>query len=255
MTGRSTAGCSTLIVGSYLSPYVRKVVVCLDVKGVDYRIDPLVPFYGNDEFATISPLRRVPVLRDEEVTLADSTVICEYLEERYPTPRLYPEGYRRRARARWLEEFADTRMGETFIWHLYNELVIKRYVWGETPDAEILARALTEEIPAIMDYLESEAPPKDYLFGNIGIADIAIASFFRNAAFARHTVDAERWPAAADYVARVLDHRSFVRLRGFEDLSLRTPIHEHRRVLKEAGAPIAEETYAGSRPQRGVLSI
>jgi glutathione S-transferase len=61
------------IVGSYLSPYVRKVLVCLDIKGVAYRIDPIVPFYGNDEFARISPVRRVPVLVDDCVTLADSS--------------------------------------------------------------------------------------------------------------------------------------------------------------------------------------
>lgn len=255
MTYPVIPGRNTLIVGSYLSPYVRKVLVCLDLKEVEYRIDPLVPFYGNDDFDTISPLRRVPVLMDDEVTLADSTVICEYLEERYPVPRLYPQGHRRRARARWLEEYADTRMAETFIWHLYNELVIKRYVWGETPDADILARALTEEIPAIMDYLESELPRIGYLFGDMGVADVAIASFFRNAAFARHPVDAERWPVTADFVARVLDHPSFATLRIFEDLSLRTPIHEHRRVLQEAGAPIAEKTYTDSRPRRGVLSI
>jgi len=246
---------ATLVVGSYLSPYVRKVLVCLDLKGVPYRIDPLVPFYGNDTFTRISPLRRVPVLVDDQVTLADSTVICEYLDDRYPEPRLYPKRPQLRARARWLEEFADTRMGESFIWHLYNELVIRRYVWGETPDAEVLARALTEEIPVIMDYLESELPRAGYLYGDISVADIAIASFFRNAAFARHTVDAERWPVTADFVARVLDHESFAKLRAFEDLSLRTPIHEHRRVLEEAGAPVSAETFAGTAPRRGVLSI
>lgn len=249
------SGPATLIVGSYLSPYVRKVLVCLDLKRVDYRIDPLVPFYGTEDFSRISPLRRVPVLIDDQVTLSDSTVICEYLEDRYPAPSLYPGTTSHRARARWLEEFADTRMGETFIWHLYNELIIRRYVWGETPDAEVLARALTEEIPAIMDYLETALPPAGLLFGAIGVADIAIASFFRNAAFARHTVDAERWPVTADFVARVLDHGSFRKLRAFEDVSLRTPIHEHRRALLDAGAPISEETFAGTTPRRGVLSV
>ncbi len=82
----------TRIIGSYLSPYVRKVLVCLDLKGVSYEIDPIVPFYGNDEFARLSPVRRIPVLIDDAVTLSDSTVICEYLEERYPEPSLFPQG-------------------------------------------------------------------------------------------------------------------------------------------------------------------
>jgi glutathione S-transferase len=123
------------IIGSYLSPYVRKVLVLLDLKGVAYQIDPLTPFMGDDRFSVLSPLRRVPVLIDSAVTLADSSVICQYLEDRYPTPALYPADLGARARARWLEEFADTRMGEVFIWHLFNQLVIRRFVWGEATDA------------------------------------------------------------------------------------------------------------------------
>ena len=42
------------VIGSYLSPYVRKVLVVLDLKGLRYEIDPIVPFYGNDEFARIT---------------------------------------------------------------------------------------------------------------------------------------------------------------------------------------------------------
>src|SRR5687768_10388092 len=34
------------IVGSYLSPYVRKVLACLNLKGIDYEIDPIVPLHG-----------------------------------------------------------------------------------------------------------------------------------------------------------------------------------------------------------------
>src|SRR6185295_15709305 len=97
---------------SYLSPYVRKVLVVLDLKGVPYEIDPIIPFMGDDRFSALSPIRRIPVLIDGPVTLSDSTVICEYLEERHPAPALLPRAVADRARARWLEEFADSRMGE-----------------------------------------------------------------------------------------------------------------------------------------------
>src|SRR5262245_56483535 len=96
------------IVGSYLSPSVRKVLVCLELKGVAYEIDPIVPFFGDDRFSASSPLRRVPVLIDDRVTLSDSSVICQYLEECHPEPALYPRDVAARARARWLEEYADT---------------------------------------------------------------------------------------------------------------------------------------------------
>lgn len=243
------------IIGSYLSPYVRKVLVCLDIKGLPYEIDPIVPFYGNDEFARLSPVRRIPVLIDGSVTLGDSTVICEYLDERYPEPSLFPKGAQLRARARWLEEFADTRMGEVFIWHLFNQLVIRRFVWGETPDEQVLKKAREEEIPSVLDYLERALPSDGFLFGAISVADIALAAFFRNASFARYSIDAVQWPTTASFVSRVLKHASFTKLRVFEDLLLRTPIANHRAALKHAGAPLSADTFGTSAPRRGLLTI
>jgi glutathione S-transferase len=246
-------GDSTLVIGSYLSPYVRKVLVCLDLKDVTYRIDPLTPFWGDEEFSLLSPLRRVPVLIDSRVTLADSSVICQYLEDRYPNPPLYPADIAERARARWLEEYADTRMGEVFIWHLFNQLVIRRFVWGEATDQAVVERARHEEIPEILDYLETTVPATGCLFGDLSIADVSIATFFRNAAFARYQVDAERWPNVARYVDRILALEPFARLRPFEDLCSRTPIPQQRDALAAAGAPIAERTFATAAPRRGVM--
>jgi len=242
------------IIGSYISPYVRKVLVVLDLKGIPYRIDPIIPFFGTEEFTTLSPVRRIPVLIDDSVTLADSTVICEYLEERHPKPPLFPEGPEQRARARWLEEFADTRMGEVFIWRLFNQLVINRFVWGESTDDEVLEKTLREEIPQVLDYLEHEVPGDGFLFGEICVADIALASFFRNASFARFSIDAQHWPKTAAFVSRVLEHPSFVKLRPFEELLLRAAIPDHRRVLREAGAPLTAETLGSEYPRRGILS-
>jgi glutathione S-transferase len=245
----------TRIIGSYLSPYVRKVLVCLDLKGVRYEIDPIVPFYGNDEFARLSPVRRIPVLIDDSVTLADSTVICEYLDERYSEPALLPKGAALRAEARWLEEFADTRMGEVFIWHLFNQLVIRRFVWGEKPDEQVLKKARDEEIPQVLDYLEGELPAEGFLFGAISIADISLAAFFRNAAFARYVIDAARWPKTAAFVARALAHPSFAKLRPFEEVLLKTPIANHRAALQDIGAPVSSDTLGTPTPRRGLLTI
>jgi glutathione S-transferase len=243
------------IVGSYISPYVRKVLVCLDLKGVAYQIDPIVPFYGDEKFAKISPVRRIPVLIDDDVTLPDSTVICEYLEERHPIPALYPATAQARGRARWLEEFADTRMGEVFIWRYFNELVIKKFVWGEATDATVVQNAIEVEIPQILDYLEKEIPSANsFFFDEVGIADIAVASFFRNTGFAGFTIDSNRWPRSAAFVDRTLDHPSFRKLRPFEDLLLKTPISQHREALAAIGAPLSPTTFGTNSARRGVLS-
>ena len=100
------------IIGSFVSPYVRKVLACLELKGIAYKVDPITPFFGNDEFERLSPLRRIPVLIDADVTISDSTVICAYLDEVWPERPLLPADPGDRARSRWLEEFADTRLGD-----------------------------------------------------------------------------------------------------------------------------------------------
>jgi glutathione S-transferase len=182
-------------------------------------------------------------------------VICEYLEERYPKPSLFPMGPQARARARWLEEFADTRMGEVFIWHLFNQLVIRRFVWGEPPDEQVLRKAREEEIPEILDYLEGEVPSDGFLFGLISLADIALAAPIRNASFARFSIDAGKWPKTAAFVSRVLGHAGFAKLRPFEDVLLRTPIGNHRTALGDAGAPLSAATFGMSTPRRGVMTL
>jgi len=241
------------IIGSYVSPYVRKVLVTLDLKGIAYELDPIIPFMGDERFSQLSPLRRIPVLIDDPVTLCDSTVICEYLNERYPQPPLLPEGAAERARARWLEEFADTRMGEVLIWGLFNQLVINPFVWGTPTDDAVLQRVMGEDIPHVLDYLESQVPAEGFLFGAVSIADIAIACPFRNAAFARFTIDAARWPRTAAFVARVLGIESFQKLRPFEEKMMRTPIPQHRAALDEIGAPLTKETYVAASARRGLM--
>jgi glutathione S-transferase len=243
------------IIGSYLSPYVRKVLVCLDLKRVPYEIDPIVPFFGDDRFSQLSPVRRIPVLLDDQVTLADSSVICQYLEDRYPVPGLYPGNIVERARARWLEEFADSRMGEVFIWRLFNQVAIRPSVWGEQTDTTVVEKTLREDIPQVLDYLETQVPAQEFLFGGVSIADIAIACFFRNAAFARFQIDAARWPRTAAFVERVLRLDSFEKLKPIEERLRRTPLAQQRAVLAEMGVPLTQETYGTSAPRRGVMRI
>ncbi|HKA15392.1 MAG TPA: glutathione S-transferase family protein [Myxococcota bacterium] len=244
------------IVGSYISPYVRKVLAVLGLKGIPYEIDPIVPFFGGDRFSAISPLRRIPVYSDGHVTLCDSTVICEYLEDRHPQPALYPRDPADRARARWLEEFADTRMGEVVIWRLFNQVAINPRVFGVATDEAVLERAREVELPHVLDYLESQLPVRGYLFGEIGVADIAIAAFFRNAAFARYRVDSARWPRTAGFVDRALGHACFQKLVPFEEASMRVPPPKQRAALEAVGAPLSDDTLGtDAPPRRGIMSI
>jgi glutathione S-transferase len=244
------------IIGSYVSPYVRKVLACLALKGLDYEIDPITPFYGNDEFERLSPLRRIPVLVDGDVALCDSSVICAYLDEAWPERPLLPAGARDRARARWLEEYADTRLGDVFIWGLFYPSFVHPIVWGETGDGTRIEKTLTEDLPRELDWLERELPEGGFLFGgDIGLADIAVASFFRNGAYVGVDIDRSRWPVTAAFVERSLAHPCFAGLLPFEQVQLGHSPAGRRAALLEAGAPLTAETMAMREPRRGVMRL
>jgi glutathione S-transferase len=243
------------IIGSFVSPYVRKVLACLNLKGLDYEVDPITPFFGNEEYERLSPLRRIPVLIDGDFSVSDSSVICTYLDEAYPGRPLLPASAPARARARWFEEYADTRLGDVFIWGLFYQKVVHPLVWGEPGDEARIAKTLAEDVPRELDYLERELPETGFLFEEIGLGDIAIASFFRNAAYADFEPDAARWPKTASFVRRTLEHPAIASLLPFEDVQRGVEIRRRREALLEAGAPLTTGTYAKREPQRGVMRL
>jgi glutathione S-transferase len=244
------------IVGSYVSPYVRKVLACLALKRLDYEIDPITPFYGNEEFERLSPLRRIPVLVDGDLALCDSSVICAYLDEAWPDPPLLPANPRDRARARWLEEYADTRLGDVFIWGLFYPKFVHPIVWGEPGDPARIEKTLAEDLPRELDWLEGELPENGFLFGGgIGLADIAIATFFRNGAHVGLEADRARWPRTAGFVERALAQPCFADLLPFERVQLGTSPAGRRQALLAAGAPLTAETMATREPRKGVMRL
>jgi glutathione S-transferase len=243
------------IVGSFVSPYVRKVLACLHLKGLAYEIDPITPFFGNDEFRRLSPLSRIPVLIDGDFCTSDSSVICAYLDEAYPGAPLLPADPKDRARARWLEEFADTRLGDIFIWGLFYQRIVRPLVWGEPTDEQRVAKTLGEDAPAALDYLEGVLPEASWLFGEFGLADIAIATFFRNAAYAGFEPDADRWPRVAAFVQRALAQDAFAATLPFEDIQRSVDIKGRRQALLDAGAPLTAETLGTHTPRQGMMRL
>ena len=76
-----------IVYGANLSPFVRKVRVALAEKGLEYKLDQVSPFSPPPEFLAISPLKRIPAFRDTDLpepnSLADSSIICDYLEHKF----------------------------------------------------------------------------------------------------------------------------------------------------------------------------
>lgn len=202
-----------IVYGGSVSPFVRKVRVFLAEKGQPYSLEPISPFNPPPEFQEISPLKRIPAFRDTDLPepnhLADSSIICDYLEHKFPEPTLYPKDAYARARALWFEEYADSQMASNLVRALFFERVVKKMLRQE-PDESICETAKTKHVPPICDYLEKEIGSRTYIVGDaFSIADISIATMFVNMAHAGETIDAKRWPNLARIVASIHARPSF----------------------------------------------
>jgi glutathione S-transferase len=201
------------VYGVSASPFVRKVRVALAEKKVEYTLEPVFPGpQAPPEFRKISPLGKVPAFRDGERTLADSSVICAYLERVAPEPRLYPSDAYDYARALWFEEFADGGLVPVFGAKIFFQRIVGPRFMGQTTDESVVKNAIDNEVPPLNDYLEGELNG-DFLVGNaLSIGDVAVASIFVNLGYAGVSPDATRWPKLARFVARMHERPSFAAL-------------------------------------------
>ena len=188
--------------GVHGSPFVRKVFIALDVKDVPFEIVPQMPFSGDEEYLKINPLGKIPTLVDGDLVLGDSKVICQYLEDAYPEPALYPGNIPDRARARWFEDLAGGKLAELAS-GIFFQRFMRPFAFKQEPDEELVSRIINKKLPPMLDYLESEIPDEGFLFGDFGMADLSIASQFINAGYAGYEVDAGRWPSTAGMISRV----------------------------------------------------
>lgn len=201
-----------ILYGSSLSPYVRKVLAYAAEKGIELELKPSgrAPGQPTDEFLEASPLRKMPALRDGDFTLADSSAIIQYLEARFPEPAMIPADPQMRGQTIWFEEFADTGLTACGGKMFYNRVVLPRFL-GKPGDEDVASEAECEELPPLLDYLETVVPgPGEFLVGGrITLADIAIASPFANFAHLGCDRDEKRHGRVFAYVDSVLARSSF----------------------------------------------
>ena len=148
-----------ILYGSSLSPFVRKVLAFAAEKGISLDLQRTgdTPGQPSDAFLEASPLRKMPALRDGDFTLPDSSAIVQYLEASQPEPHLIPMDAKARGRVIWFEEFADTVLSACGGKMFYNRIVRPRFL-RQPADEEVADVAEREELPPLLDYLESVVP-------------------------------------------------------------------------------------------------
>jgi len=195
--------------GASGSPFVCKARVVLEEKGIPYQTEHLVPVPKTPELLALNPIGKIPILRDGDVVVPDSSVICAYLEKKHPSPALYPAEPAAFARALFLEEYADTRLAEVLLGILF-ERFVKRIVFQQEPDEARVKDLLEREVPPVLDYVESQIPDdRDSVLARFGIADAALGAQLGSLILSGVEIDATRWPRTARYQRALLARPSF----------------------------------------------
>ncbi|MEJ5975393.1 glutathione S-transferase family protein [Novosphingobium sp. PS1R-30] len=200
------------VFGGIISPFVRKLCLVLEEKGLPYELTQLPPHAQDAAFRAISPFGKIPALRDGDYGLSDSSAIIAYLEARHPERPVLPAEACARGRAMWFDEFADTIFAHSGLKILFNRFVGPKLL--KLPCDEALAVEGEAELPESFAYIESVAPESGWLLGeDFTLADIAVASVFRSLAYVGITPDL---PRTAAWYARVGERPSWRKIAEVE---------------------------------------
>ncbi len=152
-----------------LSMFGAKVEIAAREKALEFELVmvPFDPARGYEpkhpEVSRINPKHQVPVLVDGDLEIFDSTQIFEYLEDRHPSPALWPAEPRARARARLLEHRSD---------EVYFPHVVRLMVLEETPDDPAVKPARDSAVRYYRE-METVLAEGEFLAGAYSFADIA----------------------------------------------------------------------------------
>ncbi len=182
------------------SPYAQKVKIALREKGVDFEA-PMPGGLGAGgaagEFADANPRGEVPTLIDGEVRLFDSTIILEYIEDKWPTPPLLPASPADRARVRMIEEVMDSHF-EPVSWGLSEIRNFQRAV-GDL--AQTIERRAEKQLQGYFVWLERQLGVRDWFNGaDFGWGDLAVVPYLNGARGFGHAPAAGS--ALADWLVR-----------------------------------------------------
>jgi glutathione S-transferase/RNA polymerase-associated protein len=172
------------------SPYAQKVKIALREKGQPF--EPLMPQGigaggAMGEFVEANPRAEVPALIDGDVKLFDSTIILEYIEDKWPNPPLLPASPAERARVRMLEEVMDTHF-EAINWGLGEIRAFKR---ATGTLAETIEARAAEQTQGYFRWLEKQLGDREWFNGEaFGWGDIAVVPYLNGSRGHGHHVPA-----------------------------------------------------------------
>jgi len=196
----------------WLHPFSRKVRVALGEKGLEFQLQIEKVWERRTEFLALNPAGDVPVLIEQDgTTLANSQVICEYLEEVYPEVNLLGRDPVQRSETRRLVSWFDTKFNSEVSDNLIGEKLMKRYIKAGEPYGPSV-RAGHANIHYHLDYIGFLTEKRTWLAGDqFSLADISAAAQLSCIDY-MGDVPWEEHQAAYAWYERVKDRPSFASL-------------------------------------------
>ncbi len=208
-----------------LSPYCRKVRLVLAEKKLPFELRIERVWNRREEYLHLNPAGSVPTLVDDNgQVVADSAVICEYLDELYPDTPLLGRSVAERVEVRRLVAWFDVIFARDVTRPLYGEKIFKRLAGRGNPDAGLL-RAGYANLRGHLEYLGWIAETRRCLAGaDWTLADFAAAAHLSVLDYGGD-VDWSVSPAAKDWYARVKCRPSFRPLLADRVPGIEPPSH------------------------------
>src|SRR3984957_3285822 len=162
------------------SPYVQKVKIAMYEKNIPFEAEIPNAFSGAPtEYGKDNPRLEVPTLLDDGLAIFDSTVILEYLEDKWPKPPMLPTSARDRARVRMIEELCDTYY-EAINWGLMEVQAWQR-VTGDA--AAAITKRAEAQTAGMYQRLQRELGSNSYFNGaDFGWGDLSVFPYVNGSA-------------------------------------------------------------------------
>lgn len=193
----------------WLHPFSRKVRIVLAEKDLEFELQIEKVWERRTEFLALNPAGDVPVLVEQDgTTLANSQVICEYLEEVYPEQNLLGHDPVQRAETRRLVSWFDVKFNREVTDNLVGEKLMKRLLQMGEPHGPSI-RAGHANIHYHLDYIGFLTEKRTWLAGDkFSLADITAAAHLSAIDYIGD-VPWEEHEAAREWYAKVKSRKSF----------------------------------------------
>ncbi len=242
-----------------LSSYAQKVKMMLREKQLDFTVEIPSGLGNGDKGSTLERANvrvEVPTLIDGETLVWDSSIILQYLEDKFPTPALLPADAAARAKARMIEDVCDTQY-EAINWG------ISEIRWFRRADGQLAATMMdnaAKQSLQIQAWLTQQLADQPWFGGkNFGWADICVAPFVNRSAY--YKIGLAAGSALLQWLERARQHPSVAKTfaefdaaagamaeayKRVQSGALRRQYRDHRLewMIKSGGLPIIQDGLA-----------